>query len=91
MGIKENIVYEFSEDIMKFIEIFKKKYENTDEVDDSTEVITISINVTLKSLNTMHTFLLQQENSNEHIKLVNTIEKFIRKKQTQTTINQYFC
>ena len=58
---------------------------------DSTEVVTISTNVALKSLNTMHIFLLQQENSNEHLKLVNTIEKFIRKKQTQTTINQYFC
>ena len=51
MGVKEflniseeNIVYEFPEDIMKFIEIFKKKYENTDEVNDSTEMVTISTN-----------------------------------------------
>ena len=90
---EENIVYEVPEDITEFIEIFKKKYENTndlDEVDDSTKVVTISTNATLKSLNTMHTFLLQQENSNEHIKLANTIEKFVRRKQTQTTINQYF-
>ena len=38
---EENIVYEVPEDITEFIEIFKKKYENTndlDEVDDSTEV-----------------------------------------------------
>lgn len=91
---EEDIVYEVPDDITDFIEIFKKQSEeNTndlDEMDDSTEVITISTNVALKSLNTVHTFLLQQENSNEHIKLVNTIEKFVRKKQTQTTINQYF-
>ena len=91
---EENIMYEVPEDIAEFIEMFKKKYEeNTDdldEVDDSTEVVTISTNVALKSLSTVHTFLLQQENLNEHIKLVNTIENFVRRKQTQTTINQYF-
>ena len=59
-------------------------------MDDSTEVVTVSTNVTLKGLNIMHIFLLQQKNSNEYIKLVNSIEKFIRRKQTQTTINQYF-
>ena len=35
-------------------------------------------------------YIIKQENSNEHIKLVNTIENFVRRKQTQTTINQYF-
>ncbi len=88
---EENIIYEVPEDITGFIEMFKKKSANNlDEMDDSTEVVTISANVALKDLNTVNTFLLQQENSNEYIKLVNTIEKFIRKKQTQTTINQYF-
>lgn len=95
---EENIVYEVPEDIMEFIEIFKKQSEeNTndlmndlDEMDDSAEVVTVSTNVALKSLNTVHIFLLQQENSNKQIKLVNTIEKFVRKKQTQTTIHQYF-
>ncbi|CAG8742791.1 2285_t:CDS:2 [Rhizophagus irregularis] len=94
---EENIVYEVPEDITEFIEIFKKQSEeNTndlndlDEIDDSTKIVTVGTNVALKSLNTVHTYLLQQENSNEQIKLVNTIEKFVRKKQTQTTIHQYF-
>ncbi|CAB5391345.1 unnamed protein product [Rhizophagus irregularis] len=84
---EENIVYEVPEDITEFIEIFKKQSEeNTndlndlDEIDDSTEVVTVGTNVALKSLNTVHTYLLQQENSNEQIKLVNTIEKFVKKK-----------
>jgi hypothetical protein len=91
---EENIIYEVPEDITEFIEIFKKQSEENindlDEVDDGTEVVIVSTSIALTSLNTMYTFLLQQENSNEQIKLVNTIEKFVRKKQTQTTINQYF-
>lgn len=87
----ENIVYEVPEDITEFIEMLKKRSdENIDEMDDSFEVVTVSTNEALKNLNTVNTFLLQQENSSEYIKLVNTIEKFIRRKQTQTTINQYF-
>ena len=90
----ENIIYEVPEDVTGFIEMFKKRSDgNTndlDEMDDSTEVVAVSTNVALQSLNTIHTFLLQQENSNEYIKLVNSFEKFIRSKQTQTTINQYF-
>lgn len=90
----EDIIYEVPEDVTGFIEMFKKRSDGNpddlDEMDDSTEVITVSTNVALQSLNTIHTFLLQQENSNEYIKLVNSFEKFIRSKQTQTTINQYF-
>src|SRR4051794_15681721 len=56
---EENIIYEVPEDITGFIEMFKKKSaDNLDEMDDSTEVVTISANVALKSLNTEHTFLL---------------------------------
>ena len=58
--------------------------------DDSTEMETISINVVLKNLDTIHKFLLQQENANKYIKLIDTIENFVRSKQTQTTIDQYF-
>jgi len=90
----DNIIYEVPEDVTGFIEMFKKRSDgNTDdldEMDDSIEVVAVSTNVALQSLNTIHTFLLQQENSNEYIKLVNSFEKFIRSKQTQTTINQYF-
>ena len=97
---EEDIVYEIPKDhqiITDLIEIFKRKSNDDnidnldeDEIDDSIEVETVSTNIALKSLKTVHTFLLQQENVDEYIKLANVIEKFIRRKQTQTTINQYF-
>ena len=88
---EENIVYEVPEDIIEFIEMLKKRSdENNDEMDDSIETEIINANVALKSLKNMHTFLLQQEKKSGCIKLVNKIEKFIRKKQTQTTIIEYF-
>ena len=94
---EENIIYEISEDsnqiIAELIEIFNKNLSNdnaNDLDDDSTEMETISINVALKNLDTIHKFLLQQENANKYIKLIDTIENFVRSKQTQTTIDQYF-
>ena len=97
---EENIVYEIPKDdqiIIDLVEIFKRKSDDDnidnldeDEIDDSIEVETVSTNIALKSLKTVHTFLLQQENVDECRKLANVIEKFIRRKQTQTTINQYF-
>ncbi|CAB5320175.1 unnamed protein product [Rhizophagus irregularis] len=69
---KENIVYEIPKDnqiITELVEMFKKKSdENTDdldEMDDSTEVVPVSIKVALKSLKKLHTFLLQQEDTNK--------------------------
>ncbi len=98
---EEDIVFEDLEDdqiIADLINAFKKSDEENindiDEMDDSTEVPIINSNVALKSLKNIHTFLLQQEDSDEYIKLVNTIEKFVKKKKLnsmqQTTINQYF-
>ena len=97
---KEDIVYEIFENdqiIMELVGIFKKSNENTDdldEMDDSDEVVTISTNVALKSLETLNMFLLQQESADEYIKLIGKVENFIRKKQIhmmqQTTIDQYF-
>ncbi|CAB5382754.1 unnamed protein product [Rhizophagus irregularis] len=97
---EEDITYEIFEDdqiITELIDIFKNSYENTedlDEIDDSDEIVTISTNIALKSLETVNMFLLQQENTEEYIKLIGKIEKFIRKKQVhmmqQTTIDQYF-
>src|SRR6266542_7137501 len=94
---EEDIIYEISEDdqiIMELVDIFKKSNENTDdldEMDDSDEIVTISTNVVLKSLETVNMFLLQQESADEYIKLVGKVEKFIRKKQVhmmqQTTID----
>ncbi|PKK75006.1 hypothetical protein RhiirC2_819444 [Rhizophagus irregularis] len=80
---EENIVYEISEDeiISELANIFKKNTNHPDEIDDSTEAEIISINEALKCLKTLNLFLLQQENANEHIKLVGIIEKYIKRKQ----------
>ena len=63
-------------------------------MDDSTEVPTVNINVALKSLENIRTFLFQQEDANEYIKSIDKIEKFIKKKKNhmiqQTTLDQYF-
>ena len=99
---EENMVCEILDDdeiITELVNNFKKRSdgENTDdldEMDDSIEEEEISFNVALKNLKKVHTFLLQQEYTSEHLKLVDIIEKFIKKKQInsmkQTTINQYF-
>ena len=99
---EEKIVCEILDDdeiITDFVNNFKKKSNeeetnNLDEMDDSIEEEVISFNAALKSLKKVHTFLLQQEYASEHLKLANTIEKFIKMKKVnsmqQTTINQYF-
>ena len=91
----KNIVYEILDDdqiITELINIFKEKFDDDPDEIDETEVI--NTRIALKSLKTVHKFLLQQEKANECIKLVNIVEKFIRKKQTnfmqQTTIDQHF-
>uniref|UniRef100_U9T480 DDE-1 domain-containing protein n=1 Tax=Rhizophagus irregularis (strain DAOM 181602 / DAOM 197198 / MUCL 43194) TaxID=747089 RepID=U9T480_RHIID len=62
--------------------------------DDSTKVETNCINEALKSLKTVYTFLIQQENANGYMKLMDKIEKFIKREQInsmqQTTIDKYF-
>jgi hypothetical protein len=100
---EENIICEIldnDEIITEIVDNFKKKLnekntnDDLDEIDDSIEEEVINFSVALKSLKKVHTFLLQQEYAHEHLKLVDTIEKFIRKKQKnsmqQTTIIQYF-
>ncbi|CAG8750622.1 11637_t:CDS:1, partial [Rhizophagus irregularis] len=95
----ENIVYLIPEDqiISEIARLFKSgsDADHPDEVDDSTEVETICINEALKSLKTVHTFLIQQENNaSGYMKLMDKIEKFIKREQInlmqQTTINKYF-
>jgi len=87
LTISEDIIYEILENdqiIIEFINIFKSNrdsIENLDNIDDSIEVLTVSIKVVLKSLENIHTFLFQQEDANEYIKLVDKIEKFIKKKK----------
>ena len=98
---EEDITYEILDDdqiIEKLVDIFKKSDENTDDLDEGDngiEIANISINVALKSIETVNMFLLQQnDDTNECIKLVNTVEKFIKRKKVsmmqQTTIDYYF-
>ena len=70
---EEEIIYEVLDDkiIEELVEIYKKQPEastdngNNEEEDDSTEPEIISTNEASKSLEIVHAFLLQQENSKE--------------------------
>ena len=53
-----------------------------DEMDDSNEIPIISPSAAITSLETVRTFLLQQDNMEEYVKLVGKIEKFFRVKRT---------
>ena len=91
---EKDIVYEIP-DISEFTDMFKNKpTSNSDEVDDSVETEIIHINKVLQNLKTLKLFLLQEENVSEQIKLVEKIEKFIKKEKfnsiQQTIIERYF-
>ena len=68
--------------------------DDFDEDNDSNEQPTISHKEASKSLETVHAFLLQQENASEQIKLVNKIERYLNVKKVnsskQTTMDSYF-
>jgi hypothetical protein len=104
---EEKIVYEVPKDdkiIEELVYLFKNidKENNMDleemdvkEMDDSDEIPIISTSAAITSLETVRTFLLQQDNTEEYLKLVGKIEKFFRviKKTSllqQTDINTYF-
>ena len=97
---EENVVYEIPKDdqvIEELVYLFKntdKENMDFDEMDDSDEIPIISPSATTASLETVRTFLLQQDNAKEYVKLVGKIEKFFRVKKTslmrQTDINTYF-
>jgi hypothetical protein len=97
---EEDIVYELPDDdkiIEELVNMFKTSDEdsinNPDEADDSSEIAAIDANTALQSVETLRMFLFQQENGSEHVKLTNTLEKFIRDTKTalmkQTTMDQY--
>ncbi|CAG8789943.1 22140_t:CDS:2, partial [Gigaspora rosea] len=70
----------------EIIEIFNEgpeesDHKDSDEVDDSVETAIISTSGALKSLKVMRTFLLQQEDSGEYIKKIESIEKFVNAKR----------
>ena len=63
-------------------------------MDDSTEIPIVSASSALKSLENLRWFLLQRENTNEQIRQLNSLERFVSGRKSsqmkQTTINQYF-
>ena len=50
---------------------------NLEEMDDSNEIPIISSSAAVASLETIHTFLLQQDGAKEYLKLVGKIESFL--------------
>src|SRR4051794_11907760 len=85
---EENIVYEVPKDD-KIIEDLVYLFKNTDkenmdleEMDDSDEIPVISTSTAIASLETVRTFLLQQESAEEYVNLVGKIEKFFRVKKS---------
>ena len=88
---EENIVYDIPDDdqlIREIAETFKE------EMDDSTEITTISASSASKSLENVRLFSLQQEDTGEQLRLLNNLERFVSGKMSsqmkQTTINKYF-
>jgi hypothetical protein len=85
---KEKIVYEVPKDD-KIIEELVYLFKNTDkenmdleELDDSDEIPVISTSTAIASLETVCTFLLQQDNMEEYLKLVGKIEKLFKVKKS---------
>jgi len=96
---EENSVYDIPDNdqlIREIAEMFKKDIDagNVEEMDDSTEITTISASSALKSLENICLFLLQQDDTVEQIRLLNNLERFVSEKKSiqmkQTAINQYF-
>ena len=69
---------------------------NAEEMDDNIEIPIVSASSALKGLENVRWFLLQQEDTSEQIRRLNSLERYVnvngRKscKMRQTTINQYF-
>ena len=63
-------------------------------MDDSTEIPIVSTSSALKSLGNVRWFLLQQKDTSEQIRQLNSLERFVSGRKSsqmkQTTINQYF-
>jgi hypothetical protein len=97
---EENVIYEVPKDdhiIEELVYLFKNTDEENmdlEEMDDSNESPVISASTAIASLETVRTFLLQQDNAEEYIKLVGKIEKFFRAKKNslmrQADISSYF-
>ena len=93
---EERTIYEIPEDdkiVEMVVEMYKQKTEveggDDDDNDDSVEQALISSSEALKSLETVHTFLLQQENASEQIKIVSSLEKYINLKKNEYNETNY--
>jgi hypothetical protein len=87
---EEESVYEVPDDdniIEALVEMYKQQPEvdtNDFEEDDSVEQILVSASEASKNLEIVRTFLLQQENSSQQIKLVNSLDRYISLKTINT-------
>jgi transposase len=96
---EEETVYEVPDDnniIEALVEMYKQQpevYIDDFDEDDSAEQVLVSSSEALKGLEIVRTFLLQQENSSQQIKLVNSLDRYISLKtintMRQTTIESY--
>ncbi|RUP09306.1 hypothetical protein BC936DRAFT_140083 [Jimgerdemannia flammicorona] len=74
------------------ISIFKPNIEeNSDEkninkIDDGSKVPLVSFTTVINSLETIYTYLLQQDNISEYVKSLDKIKNFIREKQMNSII-----
>jgi hypothetical protein len=87
---EEKSVYKVPDDdniIEALVEMYKQQPEidtNDFEEDDSVEQVLISTSEASKSLEIVRTFLLQQENSSQQIKMVNSLDRYISLKTIKT-------
>ena len=97
---EENSVYEVPDDnniIEALVEMYKQQPEidtnDFEDEDDSVEQVLISASEASKSLEIVRTFLLQQENSSQQMKLVNSLDRYISLKtinaMRQSTLESY--
>ncbi|CAG8443088.1 9549_t:CDS:1 [Cetraspora pellucida] len=97
---EENIVYEVPSNdqvITELVETFRTNEPTNidlEDEDDSFEAPIVSANTAIASLETMRTFLLQQDCTEEYVNLIRRIEKFIKKTKVgqmqQSRIDQFF-
>jgi len=99
---EESVVYEVPDDnqiINELVEMFRiggESSSNLEDMDNSTETTIISASDALKSLEIVQTFLIQQENTKEQVKMANILERYINIRERkanmmrQTNIDQYF-
>jgi len=84
---EENSVYDILDNdqlIGEIAEMFKKDIDagNVEEMDDSTEITTISASSALKTLENVRLFLLQHDDTIEQIRLLNNLERFVSEKKS---------